>query len=160
MLEVIEFLDPPESIAYFKIFTRIEYSLKQAGYSKINQKNNTIDADWEKFARFTSENFKEEHFPGYISAKEYLLAEPPRRQIGAADGSIAFEEVPGALAGRNDFERLISAAKRVRNNLYHGGKMSWNDDYERNNILIKHCHEVLEAAVKSNNAVFDAYMGA
>lgn len=158
MLAVIDYLDSPLAAAYFQVFTRIEYSLKRAGYSKI-AKNGTIEADWDKFSKSTSKDFKEDNFPRYLAAKEYLLKAPPRRQIQTDDGIVDFERVAGPLAGNSDLEKLVNAAKRVRNNLYHGGKMSFRGEFRRNEILIEHCHEVLEAAVMSNEPVLRAYMG-
>jgi len=158
MLEVIDFLDSPLASAYFQVFTRIEYSLKQAGYSRI-ARNGTIEADWDKFSKSTSKDFKEDNFPRYLEAKEYLLNDPPRRQIRTDDGIIDFERIAAPLAGNSDLEKLINATKRVRNNLYHGGKMSFKGEFRRNEILIKHCHEVLEAAVMSNEPVLIAYIG-
>ncbi len=158
MLEVIDFLDSQLAAPYFQVFTRIEYSLKRSGYSRI-AKNGTIEADWDKFSKITSKDFKEDNFPKYLAAKEYLLNEPPRRQIKTDEGEVDFERVAAPLAGNNDFEKLISATKRVRNNLYHGGKMSFKGDWRRNEILLEHCHEVLEAAVMSNEPVLRAYMG-
>jgi hypothetical protein len=54
-----------------------------------------------------------------VSAIRYLVDYPPKIQMFKNNNAV-FQNEP--LEGANDGERAIEAAKRVRNNLFHGGK--------------------------------------
>jgi len=131
---------PARGEELMRVMTRFEYALKEIGYGK-SSGNGAVEADWDEFANkelkavFLAQ-IRENHIAPTI------LSKPPSRQILKA-GSLAWE----ATAPPTDIQSFIGAARRVRNNLVHGGK-SGDKDFDRNNILVAEAIDVLMNALR------------
>jgi hypothetical protein len=94
--------------------------------------------------------------PQVVAARTYLLAHPPKRQVWV-DGEVTWEAVPN---NEVSVQILIGHIRRVRNNLYHGGKFNgkWIDP-DRSEELISKSLVVLEALVKGDHDLQTAIQG-
>ncbi len=136
---------------FFKLFSRFEYALKASGYYK-NEK--TAKPNWERFAEDTNHIFDTMRDSDLKNAVDFLLTYPPQKQF-IIDGKVKYQEekIEGTTA-----KKLITYIKRVRNNLFHGGKFNgeWFDP-ERSKPLITNSIVVLEACLEKSEKVRDAY---
>ena len=100
--------------SFFATFSRFEYALKASGRANAGR-NDSAEANWQDAERAIRNNG-----PSVIAKAGILLTDPPRRQI-LRDGKLGWE--PAGPAG-DQAQNLVAAVKRVRNNLFHGGKYS------------------------------------
>jgi hypothetical protein len=97
---------------FFIVFSRFEYCLKRAGYIIGDEKN--CGADWDSF--FSNYNSK----INVLLEKEsfqYLLKNPPKKQV-LKNSELAWIDSRES----NDLKAINIYLKRIRNNLFHGGK--------------------------------------
>ena len=140
---------------FFKVFAQCEYALKAMGYGRATR-GDAAEADWDRFANDIGATLFNEHDANIANAIEYLLQQPPKRQVWI-NGAIEWAEV------RND-ERspqiLFAHIRRVRNNLYHGGKFNgrWFAP-DRSNELISKSLLLLDHLVQCNQQLRDAIKG-
>jgi hypothetical protein len=124
-------------IAEFFVFaSRIEYGLKQAGYRSINR-HNGVQPNWDRFSRAVSQSFSKHSYPELLEACEYYLNNPPDEQV-EIDGMLTWSDrVPDF---DSEAEHLIYLVKRVRNNLFHGGKSNPQGarEADRNTKLLRY----------------------
>ena len=152
------FTNKPEldalAVQMFRQFSRFEYALKAAGH---HPKGGDAQADWADFAAVINHAFQERlGADGELrEAVDYLMDHPPKKQRVIAN-SLVWKTVPAGGASRTD--DLLIYVRRVRNNLFHGGKYSrgWIDP-ERSEPLIRHSLTVLEACLLLSERVRAAY---
>lgn len=152
------FTDKPEldalAVQMFRQFSRFEYALKAAGH---HPKGGDAQADWTDFAAVISHAFQDRLGAdvGLREAVDYLMGHPPKKQRVVAN-RLVWKTVPAGGAGPTD--DLLIYVRRVRNNLFHGGKYSrgWIDP-ERSEPLIRHSLTVLEACLLLSERVRAAY---
>lgn len=140
---------------FFKVFAQCEYALKAMGYGRANRAD-SAEADWDRFANDIGAILFNEHDANIANAIEYLLRQPPKRQVWI-NGAIEWAEV------RNDESSpqiLFAHIRRVRNNLYHGGKFNgrWFAP-DRSNELISKSLLLLDHLVQCNQQLRDAIKG-
>lgn len=139
---------------FFRVFSRFEYALKAAGFHK---GTGPAEANWDLFATEIEIRIKNIHPGSAAEAVAFLLAEPPKKQfIGAA--GLEWKNTPanqGSLA-----KDLFTYVRRVRNNLFHGGKFNghWFAP-ERSEKLLTACIDVMRWSIENNSRVRDAYNG-
>jgi len=104
---------------FFKLFAQYEYALKVMGYWK-DRNGNRVEPDWDRFANDIGTVIHQDPSPDVSAARDYILDAPPKRQI-VKEGQIAWEKVPN---GDRSSQALFGHLRRVRNNLYHGGKFN------------------------------------
>jgi hypothetical protein len=155
--ELYGYLDiDKEAVTGFSIFfSRFEYSLKRTlGYALV--RNNGVEADWNKFAKDHSAAFDTKRTPQLHEAVEYLLSQPPLKQI-LNDGTLDWKHTQAQRVSL--LQRLTESVRRVRNNLFHGGKFPNVDvqDPGRNETLIKSCIAVLEECLLLNGDVYERF---
>lgn len=129
------------SFRFFRLFAHYEWALKQMGYGKA-ARNGTAEANWDKFAKDFGGALMESEDQHVVEAREYILAIPPKREMWV-NGRTSWEASP---AERRCARTLFIHIRRVRNNLYHGGKFydgHWFDE-ERSVELIKRSLLLLE----------------
>jgi hypothetical protein len=80
----------------------------------------------------------------------YLLAYPPQVQF-LRDGTAIFEPEP--LRGATDGAKVFEALRRVRNDLFHGGKHTEHSTAERDRALLQHAITVLDAAADLDGGI-------
>lgn len=137
----------------FQLFSRTEYALKMSGY---NTGDGIAKADWRSFA-FAVENLIENPSDDLRQAIDFLSENPPKRQM-IVNGQIVWEDA----APQTDLraEELLIYVRRVRNNLFHGGKFSghWFEP-ERSEALLKSSLDVLRACINEVPDVHQAFHG-
>lgn len=105
---------------FFVVFSKFEFALKNSTFLKGDEKN--ADPDWDRFAISIRDVFSPYSTPELNQACEYLLLNPPMKQV-VIEGAIAWSTV-GPDESVSEAERLLLYVRRVRNNLFHGGKFS------------------------------------
>jgi hypothetical protein len=152
-----------EDDPYFKLaqqvfieFARFEYCLKVSGFLRLS--DGPASPDWDSFAhcgemRQLFEDIKsDDAIP--CQKLRYLLDRPPKKQA-AASGRLHWEEAP-RIASSQDY---FGALKRVRNNLFHGGK--FNGEFfepERSAKLLEAVLCVLKTARERHPKIAEAYI--
>lgn len=147
---------PERACKFLAVFSRMEYALKATlRYAK--QRDSRVEANWDQFAKDIDAQFQATADPALTAARDYLLARPPRKQI-LRDGALAFVDT-AADPQHGQTERLLLMVRRVRNNLFHGGKHYPNGEQEagRNDLLVSHSLTVLEHCVALNEDVRQRY---
>lgn len=136
---------------FFKMFSRFEYSLKAAGFHNGPGK---AEPNWDKFAMSIIGKYNRNSDKTISSATEYIMRNPPKTQI-IKDGKLDWEETK---ADGPDILKLLLYIRRVRNNLFHGGKFNghWFAP-ERSEMLMKYAIVVLNACLQASNDLNDAY---
>lgn len=141
----------PVVINFWYAFSRTEYAMKESIYFRGNEKR--VDPDWREFAKaahagvMTLAKDDEE----LRNALDYLHNHPPRRQV-VMDGRPGWIDAPVDVENANS---LFEGMRCVRNNLFHGGKMSAAKfGSERDLKLIGAAYVVLIASVNSVQPVF------
>ena len=147
----------PERLAltFLGTFARCEYALKGSGFAIGGQ--NSVEPDWDRFARAFDWHFRRVQDTGFHEAVEFLLSSPPRKQIlrnGRPDwkNSPPNQDLPKA-------QQCLLMVRRVRNNLFHGAKV-WSPEYdnrERDIRLIEASLTVLKHCVHLSEDVRVAY---
>jgi hypothetical protein len=137
----------------FREFARFEYALKAAGY--LMPRDGDAKPDWTAFAIRIAPAFDRPLPEEVRVAIEYLLAKPPKKQV-ARNGVLQWEEPQQATTSISD--QALRHVRRVRNNLFHGGKFNGNwFAPERSEDLLRHSLAVLEYALATADDVKAAY---
>lgn len=140
---------------FFLMFSRFEYSLKRAEYLKNKKK---AEPSWEKFskdedAKKKFNSLKGKGYEELEQAIKSLYKKPPKVQI-QNNFNLGWDE---KSLKEGKFEGCIDAIKRVRNNLFHGGKFPSPTgsvkDPTRNPELIKYSITVLKYLLSSSPKV-------
>lgn len=135
---------PPELAAEFlAVFSRMEYALKVTTYAVGN--DSKVDANWDKFANTVNDAFMAVADADVVAAREFLLANPPRKQV-LNNGKVDFKDHVIDEAQRPT-QQVLLMVRTIRNNLFHGGKYLPNGEQEpgRNKELVTHALRVLLA---------------
>lgn len=139
---------------FFRVFSRTEYALKASGY---NSGNGEAKANWQKFALDIESLISNPSSPELKEAVDSIFRAPPKKQI-IADAIIQWEVAEPATSSRAD--KLLIYIRRIRNNLFHGGKFNghWFEP-DRSEHLLKNSITILLSCIESIDAVRDAYYG-
>lgn len=135
------------------VFSRMEYALKRAGYYN-DSKNGYIDVSWDKFVNSLENGF----FDNNKDSEDFkYLVEFPPKKLGIQSDEKGSEWL--AQKCPQTALELFVAVRRVRNNLFHGGKyhgqqLLW---VSRNDALIRACLGVLKTAREAHCEVNDAF---
>ncbi len=127
-------------LEFFLVFSRFEYAMKAAGWTREIRE---ALPDWDRLA-----NAAQDEAPGLtdalLDAGSYLLQEPPKKQVRRPSGELAWSLVD-CDADHRPIACLILSVRRVRNNLFHGGKFErLRDLSERNGFLVEGSLRVLQ----------------
>ncbi len=141
---------------FFFAFSRFEYALKHAGYLKPNRRG--AEPDWDAFGDAIEQRYSIRESPELAKAVRYLLDEPPKRQVVRDDGSLDWEDLPEENV--KEIRWLLLLIRRVRNNLFHGGKYPYMPLPEpaRDTQLLESGVVVLEACLTWDDKVRRYYM--
>lgn len=141
---------------FFKEFARSEYALKAAGFHN-GKDNGSIDAkaDWSKFAKKVEALIQAPDSAELSAAVDFLFNQPPKKQM-ICNGKLRWCDVPPNQKLKAD--DLLIYVRRVRNNLFHGGKFNvdWGDP-ERSAQLIQNSLVIIKACVNFVDITRDAY---
>jgi hypothetical protein len=111
-------INPKLVCEFFAIFARFEHTLK-ATPPFCRGPRGRAEPDWTRFREEIGADLTGCNDQEVVGAIRYLVDCPPKMQMFKNNNAV-FEEA--LLDGGNDGERAIEAARRVRNNLFHGGK--------------------------------------
>jgi hypothetical protein len=140
------------SLRMFRVFARAEYALKAAGFA-VGGTN--VRADWPRFAASITAAFEAPGEPGFAEAVGYILAHPPRRQV-LRDGLLEWDDTAPGAASHADL--VLAYVRRVRNNLFHGGKFNghWFAP-QRSGELLTFSLIILQRSISLSAPVSEAY---
>jgi len=137
-------------------FARFEYCLKVSGFLKTG--DGKADPDWDAFSNCCEmKQLFEEIRSGNATACDkmrYILERPPKKQI-AQSGRLMWDDPPPPVDSSQDY---FGAVRRVRNNLFHGGK--FNSEFfepERSAKLLEAVLCVLKCARERHTKIAEAY---
>ncbi len=136
----------------FRLFARFEYALKATGFHK---GDGNAEADWLAFAASVNGHFEVIDDEALAQAVAYIGAHPPKKQI-VKDGLLGWDE--GLPQTDLEADRILIYVRRVRNNLFHGGKFNgrWFAP-ERSAILLRHSMTILRGCIDASPAVREAF---
>lgn len=149
--------DIKESQAFFVLFARFEYAMKAAGVRQV-RKSGAVEADWSKLADDVGCDLLTSSDTAIIKSCDYLLRKPPKRQ-DLKNETLVWSDVPANQG--SDKKDLFVYIRRVRNNLFHGGKFKgrYLADPERSSQLIRASTIVLNAVLKLHPQLLEAFKG-
>lgn len=136
-----------KNLAYdlLRAFSRFEYSLKATKFLRAGR-GGGAEADWDKFARAIGKKSSPDAIvsPTFKKAVLYFYRNPPKKQIVNEHEHLAWQE-HAFISEAHRFDDLLILVRRVRNNLFHGGKSRGEYIYgsERDKVLIKHSLVIL-----------------
>jgi hypothetical protein len=125
---------------FFVIFSVFEHALKEAGFRRFVQ-NDSVEPDWDSFARSINGQFNPNLNPELSTAVNYLLNNPTKKQV-FRNNRLTFTQTQRPQ-NISDEEWLSLLIRRVRNNLFHGGKVIY--DRHRDTLLIQFSIIILES---------------
>jgi hypothetical protein len=149
---LVESLPKRELVSNFvSIFSRFEYALKATGFFVGDE--DRVDPDWCSFAK---------HLPILRDCKAkdvqkaiaYFDSDPPRKQV-YKDGVLDWRrtETPN-----RDNDELLVLVRRVRNNLFHGGKVPFKR--KRDAELLRSAEAILIAALSFDDGLREKFLEA
>lgn len=138
----------------FQTFSRFEYALKAAGF---HTGEGEANSNWRGFALTVPNIFDDPQDQALKNAVAYLLAHPPKKQM--IEGNVlTWKEVAPETDLKSD--EVLIYVRRVRNNLFHGGKFNghWFEP-QRSKELLHHALVILRACLAASDNVRAAYDG-
>jgi len=136
---------------FFSLFSRFEFALKDVGYFR-KKRNKNAEPNWNKFA----EDINNESHSDFDLHKfnQAILKFAPKCQIVDDSGvnpKVIFKNRD--LNGANDVDSTLIGIRRIRNNLFHGGKMGNRQKYDnsRDEDLLKFSLKVMYLIVDKCN---------
>lgn len=147
--------DRARALDFFAVFARFEYALKMAGFAK-GAEGRPAAPNWDAFI-LKVETYTPPSALALDAAVDALVDTPPKTQI-MKNGEVIFPPVARPPKGNTRFAQAVSAAKQVRNNLFHGGKYMRNEEpSNRNRLLIQCSLTVLSAAINADERLTYIY---
>lgn len=147
-------LDRELACEFLGIFARYEYALKAVGFA--NGDDRDVKAAWDQFARSIDAKLAQLDDEDLRTAATYLLREPPKKQILQNKRLRWLDSPPDANLPQA--EQVLLMVRRVRNNLFHGGKfLEPQGNGERDHLLVSRSLTVLLACLPLNTEVEAAY---
>lgn len=128
------------------IFTRFEHALKTSNFG--HKMHGRYEVNWRALFKAIDATAPE---PDVQQAILFLTTNPP----GIQKSRHRWRDEQ--LEGKSSFSQAIDAARRVRNNLFHGGKHLRNSSLHRNSMLIDSSTEVICSCIETLPDVKAAY---
>lgn len=146
---------PELACEFLGVFARFEFALKAGGFAQGDV--NGVNPNWDQFAQSIDAQFNAVQANEFIRAIDYLLTQPPKKQV-LANSHIEWRDAPPDAALSRAAKALLMV-RRVRNNLFHGGKFLAAESAasDRDSLLVKHSLAVLRACVSMHAQVAAAY---
>lgn len=135
------------SLEYLFWFSRFEYTLKKERHLRSHKIGSKAEPDWFEF--------RDKYFNKYsltVHSKKLIALKPHQEIIENSDLDLCWEEVP-QCQDKNPLCTIINLLKAVRNNLFHGGKhTSENEESKKRNLeLIEVSILVIQEIAKINH---------
>ncbi len=156
---------PELLFTFFLNYARFEYALKVSGFVKgghiFDKELKSASPDWGKYANSIKNSFDKDTSTDLREAVDYIWENPPWEEVVTAEGKLLFSS-PVYDSNKFDINVLLRFVRRVRNNLFHGGKhvhgaVANDRNTERNEILFKSSLIILDACLKLSPDVKSAY---
>lgn len=149
-------MPPALAIEFLAVFSRLEYALKTRGYVRGDDKE--AETWWDKFANDLDHKFNENQNEDLQKAIKYLLEESPKKLILESGGQLKFVTSPPDKK-QTTLNQVLLMVRRVRNNLFHGGKyfQDGREEQNRNPQLVQYSLIVLRACIQLHEAVRESY---
>jgi hypothetical protein len=144
-------LDARLACEFLAVFARYEFALKATGFAK----GKDATAAWDSYARAIDAAFTQLKSAELTAAIDYLISQPPKKQV-LVKGKLRWADAPPD-ANLPRAEQVILMVRRVRNNLFHGGKFLPVAGGDRDQVLVNHALVVLHACLPLNANVAAAY---
>ena len=137
------------AVELFRKFARIEYALKATGFHHGEGK---AKPNWDKFASSVSGVLEKD--PAIAVAIEYIIEKPPKKQV-IRNQLLEWEDATPNVSKTHE---ILLCVRRVRNNLFHGGKFNghWFAP-ERSKELLLHSLTILDACLRVSPALKEAF---
>lgn len=133
--------------AFLKLFSRMEFALKEAGFYKGAPALDVqaADADWVTFAPELADIVRNRTGALKVSI-DHFFVDPPRKQRIVGGKTAYPDKVPSTTPNAPE---LVKHLKWARNNLFHGGKFygEWTP-LERDRAFIYHGVIILQELMK------------
>jgi hypothetical protein len=140
---------PPLAVEFFARFSRFEFALKETGFLRPTE---AAQADWNEFAKLPEIVALYDNL-AVDKAARYLIDHPPQKQVRHGQ-TLAWADEQRPIS---DMKLVCEMVRRVRNNLFHGGKK--NDGNERDERLLRACIAVLDAMLLARHEVCQLFQG-
>ncbi len=142
------------SYDFFYLFSRTEYSLKACG---LNNGDGSAEANWRGFAEEVESLIRNPSSQKLVNAVDLIMTNPPKKQI-IENGLIKW--IPATPSTQLFADELFIYIRRVRNNLFHGGKFNghWFAP-ERSKNLMQSSIIILESCIDHVERVSEAFNG-
>lgn len=143
-------------LKFFLNFSRFEFALKTSGFRRSGRREG-VEPDWDDFINSIAKVFDKNHSKELQKACDYILDNPPKRQVLSSHG-IDWEDNNPPNSGDNT-EFLIRMVKQIRNNLFHGGKHDSDSakNSERKIILLNSALTILDYCLSLNSDLYFNY---
>jgi len=140
------------AVEMFRTFARFEYALKTAGF---HCGEGAAEPNWRAFAQSIPHLFDQSGDPNLKVAVRYILDHPPKKQI-VAGGLLSWSDSKPNTDLNSDLVLLY--VRRVRNNLFHGGKFNgrWFEP-QRSELLLRHSLTILHACIDVSSELNEAF---
>jgi hypothetical protein len=122
---------------FFIVFSLFEYALKEA---RLRRSGSNAEPDWDAFTDSIEQSFGPNKSNELNTAVAYIFSDPPKQQVNM-NGQMNFEP-RDPVNGNSEVRKLSVYIRRIRNNLFHGGKFQY--DRPRDTFLIKYSLIILE----------------
>jgi hypothetical protein len=154
-------IDPTLLLKFFLTFSRFEFALKNSGfYVKRRKTPLPYEArpDWDSFAQRLKDVFHTDATPRLRDACDHLLYNPPWREGVVSENTLGWDTT-AEDERLSEIERLLLYVRRVRNNLFHGGKFSPQPELEtvRNAALLEDSLVILQECLRLTEEVRREY---
>ena len=140
-----------DKVALFAIFSRFEFALKEQGFIT-GDEGQTAWPDWHRFEAEPALAGLPRALAGDADVR-VLLDNPPMKQIVHAGSPTWMQTFHQPL---DTVHELLSAARAVRNTLFHGGKPG---DEARDDVLCRAAKKVLLACLTRHAALRKSFNG-
>lgn len=139
--------DRSRAIVFFLFFARFEYALKRTGFVTLSA---DAKANWTEYAQRHSELLERNSEERLGEAVAYLEKVPPKKQIVDSSGYLRWSD--DFFTGSCDLARVFTLVRRIRNNLFHGGKFPEGpeNDISRDRMLLDAGLVVMQACLDSD----------
>ena len=147
-------LDHDLLLEFFITFARFEFALKNGGF--VTGDLQGAKPNWRQFAGSLDVGHARLD-PKCAAAVDYFQLHPPWRQVMTSAG-LAWDSTVG-FTKLERMEQVLELVRRVRNNLFHGGKFSdhLHSAPGRNELLLRHSLAVLSRCLELSASVSASY---
>lgn len=148
-------VDPELILEFFLTIARAEFSLKVNGF--VSGDETRVSANWDQFTNQIKDQMNLEKTQELKEASDFILLNPPWKQV-LRNGQVMWDSnYPNNSL--SDLEKVILLVRRIRNNLFHGGKHNNEvfEDTERTTHLLRSALVIIEEAISQIPDVRDSY---